>query len=158
MMRTLTSALVLAIGATQSSSAQETAHFSSESELVVLHVAVRDKRGGYVGGLEQDAFRVSENKQPQTISFFNSQDAPVTVGLLIDSSGSMAPNREMVIAASMAFSKAMNPQDEFFVLGFNEDLHFHCRLMRRSRIRNRFCGSRSFRRSKREGRPPSTTP
>lgn len=47
----------------------------------------------------------------------------MTVGLLIDSSGSMAPNRDMVIAASMSFSKAMNPQDEFFVLGFNEHIH-----------------------------------
>ena len=98
-------------------------NFSSESELVVLHVAVKDNKGGYVGGLEQNAFRVSENKRPQQISFFNNQDAPVTVGLLIDSSGSMAPNRDLVIAASMAFSKAMNSQDEFFVLGFNEDLH-----------------------------------
>ena len=123
MNRLLTSALVLAIIATQSSSAQDTPNFSSESELVVLHVAVRDRKGGYVGGLAQDAFRVSENKQPQAISFFNNQDAPVTVGLLIDSSGSMAPNRDMVIAASMAFSKAMNPQDEFFVLGFNEEIH-----------------------------------
>jgi Ca-activated chloride channel homolog len=123
MTRFLSLACTLALAATQIGSAQEPAHFSSESELVVLHVAVRDKRGGYVGGLGQDAFRVSENKQPQAISFFSSQDAPVTVGLLIDSSGSMSPNREMVIAASMAFSKAMNPQDEFFVLGFNEDLH-----------------------------------
>lgn len=123
MTRLLTSAFVLAIIATQSGSAQDKPTFSSESELVVLHVAVRDKKGGYVGGLAQDAFRVSENKQPQQISFFNNQDAPVTVGLLIDSSGSMAPNRDMVIAASMAFSKAMNPHDEFFVLGFNEDIH-----------------------------------
>lgn len=98
-------------------------NFSSQSELVVLHVAVKDKKGGYVGGLGRDAFRVLENRRPQEISFFNNQDAPVTVGLLIDASGSMAPNRTMVIAASMAFSKAMNPQDEFFVLGFNEDIH-----------------------------------
>lgn len=98
-------------------------NFSSQSELVVLHVAVKDKRGGYVGGLGQDAFRVLENRRPQAIRFFHDQDAPVTVGMLIDASGSMAPNRDMVIAASMAFSKAMNPQDEFFVLGFNEHLH-----------------------------------
>jgi len=98
-------------------------NFSSQSELVVLHVAVKDRKGGYVGGLSQDAFRVVEDRRPQEISFFNSQDAPVTVGLLIDASGSMAPNRSMVIAASLAFSKAMNPQDEFFVLGFNEHLH-----------------------------------
>lgn len=97
--------------------------FSTESELVVLHVAVKDRRGGYVGGLGQDSFRVLEDRRPQEISFFNNKDAPVTVGLLIDSSGSMAPNRDLVIAASMAFSKAMNPQDEFFVLGFNEDIH-----------------------------------
>jgi VWFA-related protein len=97
--------------------------FSTQSELVVLHVAVKDKKGGYVGGLRQDAFRVLEDRRLQEISFFNSQDAPVTVGLLIDSSGSMAPNRNLVIAASMAFSKAMNPQDEFFVLGFNEYVH-----------------------------------
>lgn len=123
MIRLLTSFVVLAIVATQSSSAQEPPNFSSQSELVVLHVAVRDQKGGYVGGLGQEAFRVSENRQPQVISFFNNQDAPVTVGLLIDSSGSMSPNRDMVIAASLAFSKAMNPQDEFFVLGFNEELH-----------------------------------
>ena len=68
-------------------------------------------------------FACSKIRRPQEISFFNNQDAPVTVGLLIDASGSMAPNRSMVIAASMAFSKAMNPQDEFFVLGFNEHIH-----------------------------------
>jgi Ca-activated chloride channel homolog len=45
------------------------------------------------------------------------------VGLLIDSSGSMAPNRDLVIAASLAFSRSMNAQDEFFVLGFNEKIH-----------------------------------
>ena len=97
--------------------------FSTQSELVVLHVAVKDKKGGYVGGLGQDSFRVLEDRRPQEISFFNNQDAPVTVGLIIDASGSMAPNRTMVIAASMAFTKAMNPQDEFFVMGFNEHIH-----------------------------------
>jgi Ca-activated chloride channel family protein len=124
MKRLLTLALVFA--ALSAPSAQEPdakAHFSTQSELVVLHVAVKDRKGGYVGGLGQDAFRVLENRRPQEISFFNNQDAPVTVGLLIDASGSMAPNRSMVIAASMAFSKAMNPQDEFFVLGFNENIH-----------------------------------
>ena len=118
--------LALALGLIAAPAAQEPdvkPTFSSESELVVLHVAVKDKRGGYVGGLAQDAFRVLEDRRPQAISFFNNQDAPVTVGLLIDASGSMAPNRQLVIAASMAFSKAMNPQDEFFVLGFNEQIH-----------------------------------
>jgi VWFA-related protein len=97
--------------------------FSSESQVVVLHIAVRDGKGGYVGGLERDAFHIFENKQRQAISFFSSQDAPVSVGLLIDSSGSMAPNRDMVIAASLAFAKNSNPQDELFVLGFNERIN-----------------------------------
>ena len=126
MRRLLSLAWAAAIAAAVPGHAQEPdlkAHFSSESELVVLHVAVRDRKGGYVGGLPQESFRVSENRRQQEISFFNSQDAPVTVGLLIDSSGSMAPNRELVIAASLAFSKSMNPQDEFFVLGFNEQIH-----------------------------------
>jgi VWFA-related protein len=115
-----------ALGLIAAPSAQEPApkpDFSTQSELVVLHVAVKDRKGGYVGGLGQDSFRVLEDRRPQEISFFNNQDAPVTVGLVIDSSGSMAPNRTMVIAAAMAFSKAMNPQDEFFVLGFNEHIH-----------------------------------
>ena len=119
-------ALALASGLIAAPDAQEPdtkPTFSSESELVVLHVAVRDRKGGYVAGLGQESFRVVEDRRPQEISFFNNQDAPVTVGLLIDASGSMAPNRDMVIAASMAFSKAMNPQDEFFVLGFNEHIH-----------------------------------
>ncbi len=123
---TFTVACALALLTSQSSSAQEpgiTPNFSSESQLVVLHVAVRDGKGGYVGGLGQESFRVLDEKRPQDIRFFNSQDAPVTVGLLIDSSGSMSSNRDMVIAASLGFSKAMNPQDEFFVLGFNEDIH-----------------------------------
>ena len=126
MTRFLSFACAIAALTTASGAAQEPdsrANFSSESELVVLHVAVKDNKGGYVSGLEQNAFKVSENKRPQHVSFFHNQDAPVTVGLLIDSSGSMAPNRNLVIAASMAFSKAMNTQDEFFVLGFNEDLH-----------------------------------
>ena len=119
-------ACALAAALTAPGAAQEPdsrPNFSSESELVVLHVAVKDNKGGYVSGLEQTAFRVSENTRPQPISFFNNQDAPVTVGLLIDSSGSMAASRDLVIAASMAFSQAMNRQDEFFVLGFNDDLH-----------------------------------
>jgi VWFA-related protein len=118
--------LASVFAAVAASSAQEPAakpDFTTQSELVVLHVAVKDKKGGYVGGLDQNAFHVLENRRPQEISFFNNQDAPVTVGLVIDASGSMAPNRTMVIAASMAFSKAMNPHDEFFVMGFNENIH-----------------------------------
>jgi VWFA-related protein len=116
--------LLAAFLAAQSVAAQEPgATFTSDSQLVVLHVAVRERNGGYVANLDQESFRVFENKRQQSISFFNSQDAPVTLGLLVDGSGSMAPHRDNVIAASMAFTRAMNPRDEFFALGFNEKVH-----------------------------------
>src|SRR5436190_9251707 len=98
------------------------ANFSSESQVVVLHVAVRDGKG-YVSGLEQKAFRVLENKQPQAVSYFSNQDTPVTVGLVIDSSGSMAANRDRVIAAAVAFAENSNPNDDIFALAFNERVH-----------------------------------
>ena len=117
-------ALLAAFVAAQSGFAQEPgATFTSDSQLVVLHVAVRERNGSYVANLGQESFRVFENKRPQTISFFNSQDAPVTLGLLVDGSGSMAPLRDNVIAASMAFTRAMNPNDEYFALGFNDTVH-----------------------------------
>lgn len=97
--------------------------FTSRSELVVLHVMVKDGKGGYVSGLDKDAFRVTEDGRPQEISFFTSQDAPVSVGLLIDASGSMLPNRDLVLASGVAFVRTSNPLDEIFVLGFNEYIH-----------------------------------
>ena len=67
-------------------------NFSSQSELVVLHVAVKDKKGGYVGGLGQESlYASSKTGGRQEISFFNSQDAPVTVGLLIDAAAAWRP-------------------------------------------------------------------
>ncbi len=115
--------VLAALGAPSAQEPEPKADFSTESELVVLHVAVKDRKGGYVAGLGRESFRVLEDRRPQAIRFFNNQDAPVTVGLVLDASGSMGPSRSMVIAAAMTFSKAMNPQDEFFVLGFNEHIH-----------------------------------
>jgi VWFA-related protein len=100
---------------------QERPSFTAESELVVLHVTVKD-RGQYVAGLPQDAFGIIEDGRPQSIPFFSSEDAPVTVGLLIDNSGSMRSNRELVLAAATAFVEHSNPQDEVFALMFNETL------------------------------------
>lgn len=115
--RILTAGIVLGLLAGHVSGQKAT--FSSESQVVVLHVAVLDRKG-YVSGLEQKAFHVIENRQRQQVSFFSNQDAPVTVGLLIDSSGSMGGNRDRVIAAAVAFAQNSNPQDDIFALGFNE--------------------------------------
>jgi VWFA-related protein len=96
--------------------------FSTTSELVVLHATVKDRKGRYVTDLSRDAFTVFEDKAPQTISFFASDDAPVTVGLLIDSSGSMQSNLDHTIAAARSFVQISNPEDEIFALAFNDEV------------------------------------
>lgn len=93
--------------------------FSIRSELVVLHATVTDRRG-YVSGLPADAFTVFEDSRPQTIAFFGQQDAPATVGLVVDSSGSMAPLKQRVVEAAGAFVATSNPADEIFALVFND--------------------------------------
>ncbi len=102
--------------------AQDQPQFRSESELVVIHVMVTDRSGSYVSGLGADAFRVLDDSRPQTPRFFLNEDAPVTVGLLIDSSGSMRNARDRVIAAATEFVTSSNPQDEIFALVFNDDV------------------------------------
>jgi Ca-activated chloride channel family protein len=101
---------------------QERPTFSADAEVVVLHVTVKDKRGAYVGGLPREAFRILENGRPQRIEFFTDQDAPATIGLLIDNSGSMLPHRDLLVSAATAFADASHPQDELFALGFNESI------------------------------------
>ncbi len=96
--------------------------FKSSSELVVLHVSVVDKHQGFVSGLPRDVFSVYEDGRPQPIKFFENEDTPVSVGLVIDSSGSMATRRDAVIAAGMAFAESSRPDDEMFTIAFNEKI------------------------------------
>ena len=102
--------------------AQNAPAFTAESALVVLHVTVRDKQGHYVGGLAKEAFDIFEDGRPQVVSFFTAEDAPVTVGLLVDSSGSMHHNRDLILAAAATFVERSNPHDEVFGLTFNDDV------------------------------------
>jgi VWFA-related protein len=97
-------------------------HFSARSDLVVLNVAVTDSRGAFVSGLPQDAFKIIDEGQPQKVEFFAEQDAPATIGLLIDSSGSMLENRDRVIAGITEFARASHADDEFLPLVFNEQV------------------------------------
>jgi VWFA-related protein len=94
--------------------------FSSRSDLVVLHVSVVDGRSGFVGGLPREAFIVREDGRPREIAFFENEDTPVSVGLVIDNSASMQRRRDAVIAAGMAFAESSHPADEIFTLNFNE--------------------------------------
>lgn len=92
-------------------------------DLVVLHVTIADEAGQFVGDLKRNDFRVFENKIEQSISVFTREDVPVTMGLVIDNSGSMREKREQVNAAAMTFVKTSNPQDEAFVVNFNDEYY-----------------------------------
>jgi VWFA-related protein len=98
--------------------------FRAHSDLVVLHVNVFDGRSDAVPNLPQDAFSIVEDGKPQQISFFNSADVPVSVGLVLDNSGSMIARQKMVLAGSVAFANATHPEDELFVVVFNENVRF----------------------------------
>ena len=95
----------------------------SEVQLVLLDVSVKDAAGGYVSGLSKDNFSVYEDGKPQTITQFASQDAPVSIGIVVDESGSMRPKRPEVITAAMALIQSSNPQDEVFIINFNEKVY-----------------------------------
>ena len=92
--------------------------FRVETRLVVLQVTVRTSRGEPVTDLDRRAFTVYENGKPQPIAVFRRDDIPVSIGLLIDNSGSMRSRRATVEAAALAFARASNPDDELFVVNF----------------------------------------
>jgi Ca-activated chloride channel homolog len=92
---------------------------SDNVNLVLLDVSVKDPRGGYISDLPKNAFQVYEDGHVQTITQFGSVDSPVTVGLVVDESGSMRAKRPQVVLAGLAFAKESNRQDEFFVVNFN---------------------------------------
>ena len=92
----------------------------SEVRLVVLNVSVRDRAGGFVSGLSKNNFSVFENGVSQPITVFGREDLPVTVGILVDESQSMRSKRADVLSAARALIAEGNPQDETFILNFNE--------------------------------------
>ncbi len=102
--------------------AQEPSFRTGSSELVVLPVVVTDKQGRFVSDLTGERFTVYDNGRRVPIELFTNQDTPVTVGLLIDASGSMRAKLGEVIAAAMTFARSSNPQDELFAIRFNDDV------------------------------------
>jgi Ca-activated chloride channel family protein len=92
----------------------------SNVNLVVLRASVRDHAGVPVAGLGQEDFKIFEDKVVQQIESFSHEDVPVTVGLVVDNSGSMKSKRSDVISAALAFVRSSNPQDQVFVVNFNE--------------------------------------
>jgi VWFA-related protein len=104
---------------TQESSSRDF-KLSVDVDLVVFNVTVTDAKGRSVAGLTKDNFRITEGGQEQDIRFLRPEDIPATVGLVIDNSGSMRRKRSDVIDAAMAFAEASNPEDEIFIVNFNE--------------------------------------
>ena len=90
-------------------------------DLVVLHTTVVNKNGQIVTNLEQNNFLVRENGVSQPLKVFRKEAVPVTVGLVLDNSASMAPKRQQMMAASRTFMEVFNREDEFFVVNFNQD-------------------------------------
>ena len=99
----------------------ETPTFTSETKLVILPVTVSDKNGKLVPNLPQSAFKVLENGAEQPIKIFRREDVPVSLGIIIDNSGSMRDKRVKVETASPDLVKNSNPQDEVFVVNFNDE-------------------------------------
>lgn len=99
---------------------QDRPTFKAESNLVVLHVSVRDRGGRYITGLDREAFTVIDDGKPQTLEMFSADEVPASIGLLVDNSNSMRANRERVIAAAVEFARHSQAKDQIFVLTFNE--------------------------------------
>jgi VWFA-related protein len=91
--------------------------------LVVLHTSVVDAAGKFIDDLKEPNFRVYEDKAEQKLSVFRREDVPVSMGLVIDNSGSMGEKRKRVNEAALTLVQASNPQDEAFVVNFNDDYY-----------------------------------
>lgn len=90
---------------------------------VLVHATVLDKKNRPVLGLTQSEFTILENGVPQKVDYFSHEDAPISMGLLIDNSGSMRTKRPEVDRAALNFVRASNPDDEVFVVNFNDEYY-----------------------------------
>jgi Ca-activated chloride channel family protein len=89
-------------------------------QLVEVNVSVIDPYNRFVTGLDKDHFQVYEDDEPQPISHFSTEDVPISIGLIFDSSGSMSDKIDRARMAVNQFFRSSNPQDEFFVISFND--------------------------------------
>jgi VWFA-related protein len=94
-----------------------------ETVEVSLPVSVLDKDGRPIDGLKQEHFQVFEDKVQQTIKTFRHEDIPLSLGLVIDNSGSMRNKRERVNSAALAFVRESNPDDETFIVNFDDSAY-----------------------------------
>jgi Ca-activated chloride channel homolog len=113
--------LLLGVGRAATQDAQPY-QVSVNVDLVVLNATVRDQKGRAAPDLLQQDFEVFEDGIRQSLRLFRHEDIPVTVGLVIDHSGSMRPKLASVIAAARTFIQSSSPEDQVFVVNFNENV------------------------------------
>ena len=94
--------------------------FRSNTRLVVLHATVADRKGQLLTDLKKESFKVLENGVEQKLTLFKREDVPITLGIIVDNSGSMKMKRKRVEQAALALVKASNPLDEVFIVNFND--------------------------------------
>jgi VWFA-related protein len=97
--------------------------FRSEAREVTLHATVVDDRNHLVTNLDKTDFTVFENDKPQQITHFHQEDFPVAIGIVIDNSGSMREKRDAVNKAALNLVRASNPDDQVFVVNFNDEYY-----------------------------------
>ncbi len=112
-------------GAAVSARAQQKpeAVFRTETRLVVLHASVADKNGKLITDLPKEAFTVYENDVKQEVKLFRREDVPVSMGLIIDNSGSMRDKRQSVESAALTLVEESNREDEVFIVNFNDEAY-----------------------------------
>ena len=123
----LTALLGIAVHAQQQPGAkagdQSDAIFSTDTRLKVLHATVFDKSGKFVTNLPQSAFEVFEDGKLQAIKIFKREDIPVSMGIIVDNSGSMRDKRQKVESAALALVQESNREDEVFIVNFNDEAY-----------------------------------
>ncbi|MEZ5356565.1 MAG: VWA domain-containing protein [Bryobacteraceae bacterium] len=115
---------IAALPALQAAAGTHEFTLRSEVRLVLLDVSVTSREGEFVSGLGAASFRIFDNGRERPIAVFASEDQPVTVGLVIDGSGSMAAKRHHVIQAATTLIEFGNPGDEVFVVSFGDRVTF----------------------------------
>jgi VWFA-related protein len=96
------------------------ANIRVDSTLVLINVTVTDPLNRFVTGLDKDYFRLWEDNNEQQVVQFSSEDAPLSVGLVFDASGSMGSKLSKSRQAAAQFFRTANPEDEFFLVQFND--------------------------------------
>ena len=119
MMRSTACALIAWLATIASGSSQV---FRSATDLVNMTVTVYDKNGGPIAGLGRDAFTVLEDGKPQQIAFFTTEERPISVAIVLDTSGSMVDKIDDVRDAVLHFIGSLKPEDEVFLLRFSTDV------------------------------------